>query len=144
MRKSQREGYSQSYSAPVVVDAEGSQLIVAQRVSHIANDAGQLESDLQNVPQELGQCTAVLGISNFCCGGCRNSVGMGLGVLGLQLEGAAPVGGWAGTVRDGLNRRGRTEKRALCPPSGFGGASNPALGCCCGLGPKSYAKRLNW
>jgi len=77
MRKSQREGYSQSYSAPVVVDAEGSQLIVGQRVSDSATDAGQLEPDVQSIPEELGQCTAVLGISNFCCGGCRNSVGNG-------------------------------------------------------------------
>ena len=60
MRKNQREGYSQSYNAQVVVDAEGSQLIVAQRVSDSATDAGQLEPDVQSIPQELGQPTAVL------------------------------------------------------------------------------------
>ena len=60
MRKNQREGYSQSYNAQVVVDAEGSQLIVGQRVSDSANDAGQLEPDVQSLPQELGQPTAVL------------------------------------------------------------------------------------
>jgi hypothetical protein len=60
MRKNQREGYSQSYNAQVVVDAEGSQLIVGQRVSDSANDAGQLEPDVQSIPQELGQPTAVL------------------------------------------------------------------------------------
>jgi hypothetical protein len=60
MRKNQREGYSQSYNAQVVVDAEGSQLIVGQRVSDSATDAGQLEPDVQSIPQELGQPTAVL------------------------------------------------------------------------------------
>jgi transposase len=60
MRKNQREGYSQSYNAQVVVDAEGSQLIVGQRVSDRASDAGQLEPDLQSIPNSLGQPTAVL------------------------------------------------------------------------------------
>jgi hypothetical protein len=60
MRKNQREGYSQSYNAQVVVDAEGSQLMVGQRVSDSATDAGQLEPDVQSIPQELGQPTAVL------------------------------------------------------------------------------------
>ena len=60
MRKNQREGYSQSYNAQVVVDAEGSQLMVGQRVTASATDAGQLEPDLQSIPQELGQPTVVL------------------------------------------------------------------------------------
>ena len=60
MRKSQREGYTQSYNAQAVVDAEGSQLIVGQRVSDCASDAGQLEPDLQNLPVGLGQPTAAL------------------------------------------------------------------------------------
>ena len=33
MRKSKCEGYTQSYNAQAVVDADGSQLIVGQRVS---------------------------------------------------------------------------------------------------------------
>ena len=33
MRKSKREGYTQSYNAQAIVDADGSQLIVGQRVS---------------------------------------------------------------------------------------------------------------
>jgi len=35
-------------------------LIVGQRVSDSATDAGQLEPDVQSIPQELGQPTAVL------------------------------------------------------------------------------------
>jgi transposase len=55
MRKSKREGYTQSYNAQAVVDAGGSQLIVGQRVSDCASDAGQLEPDLQSIPETLGQ-----------------------------------------------------------------------------------------
>jgi transposase len=55
MRKSKREGYTQSYNAQAVVAAGGSQLIVGQRVSDCASDAGQLEPDLQSIPETLGQ-----------------------------------------------------------------------------------------
>lgn len=54
MRKSKREGYTQSYNCQAVVDAEGSQLIVGQRVSDCARDAGQLEPDLASIPETLG------------------------------------------------------------------------------------------
>jgi len=40
MRKNQREGYTQSYNAQAAVDAEGSQLIVGQRLSACASDSG--------------------------------------------------------------------------------------------------------
>ena len=46
MRKSKHEGYTQSYNCQAVVDADGSQLIVGQRVTDCASDAGQLEPDL--------------------------------------------------------------------------------------------------
>ena len=55
MRKNKREGYTQSYNAQAVVDAEGSQLIVGQRVSTCASDAGEMEADLQSIPSTLGQ-----------------------------------------------------------------------------------------
>ena len=55
MRKSKREGYTQSYNAQAVVDADGSQLIVGRpRVSTCACDANELEPDLQTIPQNLG------------------------------------------------------------------------------------------
>ena len=60
MHKNRREGYSQSDNAQAVVDSEGSQWIVGQRVSDSGSDAGQLEPDLQSIPQELGQPTAVM------------------------------------------------------------------------------------
>ena len=60
MRKNQRESYTQSYNAQVVVDATGSQLIVGQRVSDCASDAAQLEPNLQSIPAALGQPNRVL------------------------------------------------------------------------------------
>ncbi len=55
IRKSKREGYTQSYNAQAVVDAGASRLIVGQRVSDCPSGAGQLEPDLQSIPQTLGQ-----------------------------------------------------------------------------------------
>lgn len=60
MRKSKREGYTQSYNAQAVVDAEGSQLIVGQRVSTCASDSGEMEADLESIPASLGSPSAAL------------------------------------------------------------------------------------
>jgi transposase len=60
MRKSKREGYTQSYNAQAVVDVGASRLIVGQRVSQCASDGGQLEADLQSIPPALGQPAAAL------------------------------------------------------------------------------------
>ena len=65
MRKSQREGYTQSYNAQAVVEAEGSQLIVGARVSDCAGDGGQLENDLASIPETLGAPTRVLADCGF-------------------------------------------------------------------------------
>ena len=60
MRKSKREGYTQSYNAQAVVDADGSQLIVGERVSTCASDAGELEANLESIPPSLGQPSGAL------------------------------------------------------------------------------------
>ena len=60
MRKNKREGYTQSYNTQAVVDTEGSQLIVGQRVSTCASDAGEMEPDLQSIPESLGRPTTAL------------------------------------------------------------------------------------
>ena len=60
MRKNKREGYTQSYNGQAVVDADGSQLIVGQRVSTCASDSGELEADLASIPASLGTPTAAL------------------------------------------------------------------------------------
>jgi len=60
MRKRKRESYTQSYNAQAVVDADGSQLIVGQRVSTCASDAGELTADLESIAPNLGMPTAAL------------------------------------------------------------------------------------
>lgn len=60
MRKSKREGYTQSYNAQAVVDVGASRLIVGRRVSQCASDGGQLEADLQSIPPALGQPAAAV------------------------------------------------------------------------------------
>ena len=65
MRKSKREGYTQSYNAQAVVEAEGTQLIVGARVSASASDAGQLEKDLASIPEILDRPTRALADCGF-------------------------------------------------------------------------------
>ena len=60
MRKNRRAGYTQSDNCQAVVDADGSQLIVGQRVTDCASDAGQLEPGLASLPKILGEPTAAL------------------------------------------------------------------------------------
>jgi hypothetical protein len=65
MRKSKREGYTQSYNCQAVVAVGSSRLIVGQRVTDCASDAGQLESDLQSIPASVGTPTAALADCGF-------------------------------------------------------------------------------
>ena len=65
MRKSQRESYTQSYNAQAVVDADGSHLIVGQRVSTCAADVGETEADLAAIPPGLGAPSTVLADSGY-------------------------------------------------------------------------------
>jgi transposase len=59
MRKSRRHGWEQAYNAQVVVDADGSQLVLAEHVSRSPSDAGELEwawktmSEEDNAPQRI-------------------------------------------------------------------------------------------
>lgn len=65
MRKSKRESYTQSYNCQAVVDADGSQLIVGQRVSTCASDSGEMEADLASIPESLGKPGAALADCGF-------------------------------------------------------------------------------
>lgn len=60
MRKNSREGYTQSYNAQAAVDADGSQLIVGQRVSTCVSDANELEPTLASIPPALGRPAGAL------------------------------------------------------------------------------------
>jgi transposase len=60
MRKSKRSEYIQGYNAQAVVDAEGTMLIVASRVTNNASDANELAQDVGTIPEALGVPIAVL------------------------------------------------------------------------------------
>jgi transposase len=60
MRKSKRDSYEQAYNAQAVVDAEGSQLILATDVIRTPSDANQLEAALESVVESVGPVQRML------------------------------------------------------------------------------------
>jgi transposase len=68
MRRSKREGYEQAYNGQAVVDAEGSQLVLAARVTQCASDSNELVADLAMVPASAGKVTVVLADSGYANG----------------------------------------------------------------------------
>lgn len=54
MRKSKRDSYVQAYNAQAVVDADGSQLIIALDVLQTPCDANHLEAAVRSVPSTIG------------------------------------------------------------------------------------------
>ncbi|MCH9034841.1 MAG: transposase [Planctomycetes bacterium] len=65
MRKSAREGYTQSYNAQVAVDADGAQLILSHHVSTCASDANELEPAVNNIPASIGTPDKVLADTGY-------------------------------------------------------------------------------
>ena len=65
MRKSKREGYTQSYNAQAVVDADGSQLILSNHVTMCASDANELEPAVNNIPASVGTPDKVLADTGY-------------------------------------------------------------------------------
>lgn len=68
MRKSKGSDYRQSYNAQAAVSADGSQLILGNRVSTCAADSGELVADVEAVPEALGRVGGVLADSGFASG----------------------------------------------------------------------------
>ncbi len=65
MRKSKREGYTQSYNAQAAVDADGSQLILSHHVTTCASDANELEPAVNNIPASIGTPDKVLADTGY-------------------------------------------------------------------------------
>ena len=65
MRKSKREGYTQSYNAQAAVDADGSQLILSNHVTTCASDANELEPAVNNIPASIGTPDKVLADTGY-------------------------------------------------------------------------------
>ena len=68
MRKSKRHEYRQAYNAQAVVDAEGSQLIVAARISQCASDRNELVADIEAIPAALGRPGTALADNGYANG----------------------------------------------------------------------------
>ncbi len=68
MRRSKREGYEQAYNGQAVVDAEGSQLVLAARVTQCASDSNELVADVEMVSESIGKVAVVLADSGYANG----------------------------------------------------------------------------
>lgn len=60
MRKNSRSEYRQAYNPQAVVDADGTQLILGNRVSDRVSDSNELEHDLDTVDPEIGSPRIIL------------------------------------------------------------------------------------
>jgi transposase len=60
MRKSHHDSYVQAYNAQAVVDADGSQMILATDVIRTPSDANQLEAALESVVESVGPVQRML------------------------------------------------------------------------------------
>jgi transposase len=65
MRKNLRSGFEQAYNAQSVVDADGSQLILAARVTNHSCDKNELLPDIEAIPPSLGTPTHVLADTGY-------------------------------------------------------------------------------
>ena len=65
MRASKRHAYVQGYNAQAVVDADGSYLILAARVSQCASDKNELVEDIAAIPASLGLPKTVLADNGY-------------------------------------------------------------------------------
>jgi len=65
MRKNKREGYTQSYNSQAAVDADGSQLVLSNHVSQCANDANELETAVNAIPDTVGEASSVLADTGY-------------------------------------------------------------------------------
>ena len=65
MRKSKWVGFQQAYNAWPVVDAEGTQLVLATDVLRTPSDANQLEAGVTGVPECVGEGEGVLADGGF-------------------------------------------------------------------------------
>lgn len=68
MRRSKRHEFRQAYNAQAVVDADGSQLVLANTVAQTPSDAPGFEETVTTLCEAVGQPTTVLGDAGFANG----------------------------------------------------------------------------
>jgi transposase len=108
MRKNQHSGYQQAYNAQAVVDAEGSQLILAARISQSSNDGCELAANIDAIPQALGGPVNVLADSGYASE---------IEVKQLEARGITPY--------ISIHHDGHSKYRLSTPPSGADNHEKP-------------------
>lgn len=68
MRKNKQSEYRQAYNAQAVVDADGSMMVLAGRVSQSAGDRNELVPDIEAIDDRVGQPKAILADSGYANG----------------------------------------------------------------------------
>ena len=68
MRKSKRHEYRQAYNAQAVVDADGSQLVLATTIGQTPSDGPTFEATIDELCAKIGQPTTVLGDAGYANG----------------------------------------------------------------------------
>ena len=68
MRKSKRHEYRQAYNAQAVVDADGSQLVLAANVGQTPSDGPTFEATIDALCAKIGKPTTVLGDAGYANG----------------------------------------------------------------------------
>jgi transposase len=68
MRKSKRHEYRQAYNAQAVVDAEGSQLVLATNIAQTPSDGPTFEETITGLCERVGRPSTVLGDAGFANG----------------------------------------------------------------------------
>lgn len=68
MRKSKRHEYRQAYNAQAVVDADGSQLVLATHIAQTPSDGPTFEETVTKLCDTVGQPSTVLGDAGFANG----------------------------------------------------------------------------
>jgi transposase len=65
MRKSRRDGWQQAYNAQIVVDADGSQMILGEYVIQSPSDANEIEPAVRSIPEHIGAPDRVLADAGY-------------------------------------------------------------------------------
>lgn len=68
MCKGKNHEYRQSYNAQAAVSADGSQLILGNRISQCASDRQELVATVQAVPEQMGRIGSVLADNGYASG----------------------------------------------------------------------------
>jgi transposase len=139
MRKSKQHEYRQAYNAQVVVDAEGSQLILGARISQCASDRGELVADIAAIPPDLGRPQTALADMPMAT---RSQAWPGAASRPWWRPGPRAAGDATTSARPRVSRRRRKPKPIGCRPwraSSPARRAAPSTGCAARRSSRSSA-----